>query len=177
MEGKSTIDLEQSAYIAPAQYTSRYMVNEYNWPQVYEIYGTAIGIILKCMHKEITIMQGPEASMNVFLQDQWFRQKDLPYPTIRLILDLYYFQNPSFYQFGELVSSKGVRKRKDLKDKIKVGVDAGMWPGDTDFSELRNACEILRKKALALLEKWGEVFEQECAMLRQKRRDNAEFHE
>jgi len=155
---------EESSYIP--QFTTRYRDNEHNWPLVYEIYGTAIGIILKCMSKEITIQGIP--TTDVFRQDKWLQEQGLPYPTTRWILDRYYYQDTFFYQAGERVTL-GVRKRRELKDKIKVGVEAGMWPGDTDFSELRNTCEILRRKALEFLEKWGDLFEKEWVAMRQRR--------
>ena len=164
MKARQFTDFEQSGYVP--QFTTRYRDNEYNWPLVYEIYGTAIGIILKCMSKEITIQGVP--TTDVFRQDIWLQEQGLPYPTTRWILDRYYYQDAFFYQVGERVTL-GVRKRRELKDKIKVGVEASMWPGDTDFSELRNACEMLRRKALEFLGKWGDLFEKEWFALRQKR--------
>jgi hypothetical protein len=164
MNVRQFIDFEESSYIP--QFTTRYRDNEYNWPLVYEIYGTAIGIILKCMAKEITIQGIP--TTDVFCQDKWLQEQGLPYPTTRWILDRYYYQDTFFYQVGERVTL-GVRKRRELKDKIKVGVEAGMWPGDTDFSELRNTCEILRRKALEFLERWGDLFEKEWVAMRQRR--------
>lgn len=164
MKARQFTDFEESSYIP--QCTNRYRDNEYNWPLVYEIYGTAIGIILKCMLKEITIQGIP--TTDVFRQDKWLQEQGLPYPTTRWILDRYYYQDTFFHQVGERVSL-GARKRRELKDKIKVGVEAGMWPGDTDFSELRNTCEILRKKALEFLERWGDLFEKEWVAMRQRR--------
>ena len=157
-------DFEESSYIP--HFVTRYKDNEYNWPLVYEIYGTAIGIVLKCMTKEIITIQGNPT--DVFQQDKWLKEEGLPYPTTRWILDRYYYQNTFFHQVGERVTL-GVRKRRELKDKIKVGVEASMWPGDTDFSELRNACEMLRRKALEFLERWGDLFEKEWAAMRQRR--------
>lgn len=164
MNARSFTDFGESSYIP--QFTTRFRDNEYNWPLVYEIYGTAIGIILKCMAKEITTQGIP--TTDVFRQDKWLQEQGLPYPTTRWILDRYYYQDTFFYQVGERVTL-GVRKRRELKDKIKVGVEAGMWPGDTDFSELRNTCEILRRKALEFLERWGELFEKEWVAMRQRR--------
>ena len=63
-----------------------------------------------------------------------------------------------------------VRKRRELKEKINKGVEAGKWPGDTDFSELRNTCEILRKRALEFLERWGDLFEMEWVATRKQQR-------
>ena len=139
----------------PSYNIPRYMDNEHNWPLIFEIYGTAIGIIMKCMCREIDIQGCPS---DLFRQDKWLQEQGLPYPATRWILDRYYFPNPFFSQVGDRVIV-GVRKRRELKEKIKVGVEAGMWPGDTDFSELRNACETLRRKALELLERWGDLFE------------------
>jgi hypothetical protein len=162
-----SVDFEQSN-LSPIQWHStRYMENEYNWPLVYEIYGTSIGIILKCMSNDLTT-QGYHYSTDLFRQDKWLQEQGLPYPTTRWILDRYYFAIPFFHQVGERVQI-GVRKRRELKEKIKVGLDAGMWPGDTDFSELRNSCEIIRRKALEFLESWGGIFEKEWAALRQRR--------
>jgi len=158
-------DFEESSYIS--HFSTRYKDNEYNWPLVYEIYGTAIGIILKCMSKDITTIQG-NPTTDVFQQDKWLKEQGLPYPSTRWILDRYYYQYAFFYQVGERVTL-GVRKRRELKDKIKVGVEASMWPGDTDFSELRNTCEILRRKALEFLERWGDLFEKEWVAIRQRR--------
>ena len=164
MNARQFTDFEESSYIP--QCTNRYRDNEYNWPLVYEIYGTAIGIILKCMSKEITIQGIP--TTDVFRQDKWLQEQGLPYPTTRWILDRYYYQDTFFHQVGERVTL-GARKRRELKDKIKVGVEARMWPGDTDFSELRNTCEILRRKALEFLERWGDLFEKEWVAMRQRR--------
>lgn len=144
----------------------RSLENECNWPLVYEIYGTAIGIILKCMSSDLSRQGYP--STDLFRQDKWLQEQGLPYPATRWILDRYYYTHPFFHQVGERVQI-GVRKRRELKEKIKVGVDSGLWPGDTDFSELRNSCEILRRKALEFLERWREVFEREWAALRQRR--------
>lgn len=154
-------------YYYPTQiHIPRHQENEYNWPLVYEIYGTSIGIILKCMFTELS--KKAHNTTDLFGQDKWLQEQGLPYPATRWILDRYYYPQQFFHQVGERVQI-GVHKRRELKDRIKVGLDSGLWPGDTDFSELRNSCEIIRRKALEFLEKWGDIFEKEWATLRQRR--------
>lgn len=156
-------DYEQWNYAPMQLYTTQYSRNECNWPVVYEIYGTVIGIILKCMYTEISPRGYPPPDL--FRQDKWLQEQGLPYPYTRWILDRYYYTDEFFYQVGERVQI-GVHKRKELKEKIKVGLNAGLWPGDTDFSEMRGSCEILRRRALEFLERCGDIFEKEWRTLR-----------
>jgi hypothetical protein len=65
-----------------------------------------------------------------------------------------------FYDFGEAVR-RGERRQKDLKPVIKVGVDAKVWPGDVDFSELRSGFEVVRWKAMELLMVYSQEFDAE----------------
>ena len=65
-----------------------------------------------------------------------------------------------FYDFGE-AARRGERRRKDLKPIIKMGVDAKVWPGDVDFSELRSGFEVVRRKAIELLTAYSQEFDAE----------------
>jgi hypothetical protein len=109
--------------------------NQESWPDVYEIYGTAIGIVLRCMDRDIGNTPHP------LQREHWFRQQGLP--SCRQILE-YYDNIPQFQKTC-------TAKRRQMKNIIKVGVDSMIWPGDTKFSEMRDTCENIRKKALQLL--------------------------
>ena len=144
-------------------YLPRWVENNNYWPLVHEIYGTAIGIILKCMARQLPHPPDP------FTQDRWLQSQGLPYPATRRLLDRYYFPSRHFRQVGDRVACRG-RKRRELKERINKGVEAGKWPGDTDFSEMRNTFEILRKKGLEFLERWGDMFEMEWVAAREQQR-------
>lgn len=149
----------------PHIYAFQYGPNEHNWPLIHEIYGTAIGIILKCMDREIDCER-----LNSLYQDEWLQSQGLPIPATRWILEGYYFGQPLFVAAGDRVFN-AVMRRRELKEKIRLGVDSSQWPGDTDFCELRNACESIRRKALEFLERWGDLFEQEWIAVRRSRRN------
>ena len=163
------IDYEQIYPPPPPQsqphYLPRWAENNTYWPLVHEIYGTAIGIILKCMSRQL-----PHTTIDPFTQDSWLQSQGLPFPATRRFLDRYYFPSGAFRQVGDRVAGSGVRKRRELKERINKGLEAGKWPGDTDFSEMRNTCEVLRKKGLEFLERWGDLFEMEWVAARQQQR-------
>jgi hypothetical protein len=124
------------------------------WARVHEVYGTAIGIILKCLQ----LQDYPQPT-----EIQWLRDLGLTYTLAPHILQEHYYGNPSFYEIGEAVFT---RKPRDLKECIRTGVESCSWPGNTDFSELRNAFEAIRRKGLDLLDRYRNTFDDEFRRLR-----------
>lgn len=130
----------------------------YAWLRVYEVYGTAIGIILKSMYLQTPPkIPGDELS--------WLLQLGLPLERTQFILEMHYYRNPNFYDVGNRLYR---HRPRELKDRLRTGVEASSWPGNTDFSELRATFEILRRKALELLERYRDVFDQEYRLKRRK---------
>jgi hypothetical protein len=127
------------------------------WARVHAVYGTAIGIILKCLQ----LQAYPQPT-----EIQWLRNLGLPHTLAPHILQEHYYGNPAFYQIGEAVLT---RKPRDLKDCIRTGVESALWPGDTDFSELRNTFESIRRKGLELLDRYRNTFDDEFRRRRQWR--------
>ena len=110
------------------------------WPRVYEVYGTAIGIVLKSMY----FKQPPNIPGNVH---SWLLELGLPLDKTKMILEDHYCRNPNFYKIGYCVCQ---RRPRELKQRLRTGVEAASWPGGTDFSELRVTFELLRRKVLEL---------------------------
>ena len=130
------------------------------WPRVYEVYGTAIGIVLKSMY----FKQPPDIPANVH---SWLLELGLPLDKTQMILEDHYCRNPNFYEIGHCVCQ---RRPRELKELLRTGVEAASWPGNTDFSELRASFELLRRKALELLEQYRDIFDNEYRSERRQHR-------
>jgi len=130
------------------------------WPRVYEVYGTAIGIILKSM----CFKEPPDVPGNL---RSWLLDLGLPLDRTQMILEDHYSRNPNFYEMGHHVCR---RRPRELKERLRTGVEAASWPGNTDFSELRATFELLRRKALELLEQYRDFFDDEYRLQRRQHR-------
>ena len=149
--------------------------NASSWEQVYRIYGTALAILIKSIDfsaqsqantPQNKFSQGP----NPFFIDNFFEQNGLPGSTHNL-LNLYN-TDVNFQRHGEIVL-RGERRRKDLKAMLKTSVEAKLWPGDVEFSELRQGLEVVRRKAATdLLDKYGDLFDKDWENYRSRQNNN-----
>lgn len=124
------------------------------WQDVYHIYGTAMGILIKCFEFE---SQASGKIQNHLFEDSFLERQELPRRSTRELMNLFY-SDIRYQEFGDSVI-RGERRRRDLKQAIKNGVGAGVWPGNTDFSELRSGFELVRKKATQFLTSYSDQFD------------------
>jgi hypothetical protein len=115
---------------------------------VHRIYGAAIGILLRCLQREIPDYTGQQRYQ--WLQKH-FRDHDMHF--IIRILDIYKAEE------GYRVSI--IRKRTDLKSELYSVVRPFEWPGDVEFSNLMKPFEVLRKKAQELLSEYKDEFDED----------------
>jgi hypothetical protein len=120
------------------------------WRRVQEIYGTSFGILLTSMMIMNVDISDYEA------KDRWLTDHGLSDFTRQVFHGQFYVPPQLSGMMHMNVPSP--RKRKELKDAIKVAVEPSSWPGTTDFSELRTHFESIRKKALELLEELRDDF-------------------
>ena len=123
-----------------------------NWPEVYKIYGTAIGVIIKHMNR---LGCSTKARSDV---DNWLKSQGFPFPQTQTLLDIYYCTDPGFWDAGQEVV-QGNRQPNELRDIVGRMVTPSYWPGDMYFVTMRDACEYFRKRALEYLDSWGNPFE------------------
>jgi hypothetical protein len=150
--------------------------NASSWERVYTIYGTALAILLKSIDFSAQSQVNSPQNMsqdptNPFYLDSFFTQHELPLSTHNL--RHLYQRDVNFQQHGEIVM-RGGKRRKDLKAIIRTGVEARVWPGDAEFSELRRGLEIVRRKAVGLLEEYGEWFDKEWETSRSRWNDRSQ---
>ena len=120
------------------------------WRRVQEVYGTSIGVLLTSM-----IIMNADVS-NYAEKDRWLIHQGLSDVTRQILHGR--IRVPPQISGAMYMDFPPPRKRKELKEAIKVAVEPSSWPGNTEFSALRVHFESIRRKALELLELLREDF-------------------
>jgi hypothetical protein len=114
------------------------------WRRVQGVYGTSIGVLLTSM-----IIMNADIS-NYAEKDRWLIHHGLSDVTRQILHGR--LRVPPQISGVMYMDLPPPRKRKELKEAIKVAVEPSSWPGTTEFSALRIHFESIRRKALEMLE-------------------------
>lgn len=123
-------------YVANRSSAKREKQEKANWDQIYQIYGTAMAVLLGRMRREFHEL---EITDNKTQRDEWFSKEGLG------SLMTWYDSLP------DLSQTDCRREPEEVKSIIKNGVHPRKWPSNDDFSATRKKWEAARKKASVIV--------------------------
>jgi len=129
------------------------------WPEVYRIYGTAIGILLKYQKHMSFPSEVPAKFDPMFLDSLGLARSLRDIGDINILMAAYYNDPDRGFALAAREVFRNSRKVGELRRMIKTRIIPDDWPKlvdkGLDFADMWKPCEYIRDKAKLLLDNTG----------------------